>query len=131
MWHGAPDIYKSHRSCAWEEGELERWLLLSRSWAGKEKKAQVFHWGNEGKNTNHILGYKKKHEKGMYRNKERVKPSRVFVPKGNIGLTDFYNWSEHKSFINLTTTKVLKHVLSPPAPDFIRRNTLIVPSGNW
>lgn len=56
---------------------------------GREKK-KIFHWGNEGKNTNHILGYKKeKHEKGMYRNKERVKNSRAFVSKGNTGLTGF------------------------------------------
>lgn len=67
-------------------------LLSRRSWVEKrkKKKAEIFHWGNEGKNTNHILGYKKeKHEKGMYRNKERVKTCRAFVPKGNTGLTEF------------------------------------------
>jgi len=38
----------------------------------KKKKAQISHWCNEGKNTNHILGCKKeKRWMGMYRNKKQ------------------------------------------------------------
>lgn len=44
----------------------------------------------KGKNTNHIFGYRKeKHENGRYRNKEKVKTSRAFVPKRDIDLTEF------------------------------------------
>lgn len=68
---------------------------------GKKKKKirDVFYFPEEseqekkkkkGKNTNHIFGYRKeKHENGRYRNKEKVKTSRAFVPKRDIDLTEF------------------------------------------
>lgn len=90
MWLYAPDTYVSHRSYTWE-GELEKCIILSRrSWILENGKTQVFYWGNESKNTNHVLWYKKeKHEKGTHRNKKKEKTLRAFVPKGNTSLTDF------------------------------------------
>lgn len=88
----------------------------------------MFHWSNEGKNNNYILGNKKEKIRRVCTEIES-KNFQNFYPEGKYRLDRVYNWSEHKSFINLTaTTKVLKCVLFPP--DFIKRNTLIVPSGN-